>query len=81
MTVNHEWDEEDLAKSMEAAFQEYRRACYGDCELPPAQVRETKQAFMSGIHWLNSRESYDPADVESGLRAILGKHNPFINQD
>ena len=77
--VTHDWDEEDYVKSMTDGYEEYRKACYGVSPLPPAQVRETKQAFLSGIHWLNTRESYDPTDIERGLRKILGQHNPFIN--
>lgn len=76
--ITHDWDDEDYVKSLNDGYDEYRKACYGDCELSPVQVRETKQAFLSGIHWLVSRESYCPEDLEAALRKILGEQNPFI---
>jgi hypothetical protein len=76
--ITHDWDEEDYVKSLNDGYEEYRKACYGVCDLPPAQIRETKQAFLSGIHWLATRESYCPDDLETALRKILGEHNPFI---
>jgi hypothetical protein len=78
--ITHDWDEEDYIKSLNDGYEEYRKACYGVCDLPPSQVRETKQAFLSGIHWLSNRESYCPDDLEAALRKILGEHNPFIAQ-
>jgi hypothetical protein len=79
--VTHDWDEEDYVESLNEGYKEYKKACYGVCDLPPAQVRETKQAFLSGIHWLSTRESYCPDELERALRKILGEHNPFIKQD
>ena len=79
--ITHDWDEEDYAATMEAAYDAYRKACYGDTDLPPEQIRETKQAFLSGIHWLNTRDNYDPTDIERGLRQILSKDNPFIRRN
>ena len=76
--VTHDWGDEDYVKTLKAAYHEYRKSCYGACDLPPAQVRETMQAFLSGIHWLNSRDSYAPREIETALRKILGEHNPFI---
>ena len=77
--ITHDY-EEDYVKTLKAAYHEYRKACYGECDLPPAQVRETMQAFLSGVHWLATRESYCPDDLEAALRKILGQHNPFINE-
>jgi hypothetical protein len=78
--ITHDWDEENYIKSLKDAYDKYRRACYGVCDLPPEQVRETKQAFLSGVHWLATRDSYDPVELQDALRRILGEHNPFINQ-
>lgn len=39
--------------NLEAEFAAYVKACYGDRALPPEQVREIEQAFLSGIHVLN----------------------------
>jgi len=78
--ITHDWDDEDYVKSLKSAYHEYRKACYGVCDLPPAQVRETMQAFLSGVHWLLTRDSYDPVEMQDSLRRILGEHNPFINQ-
>lgn len=76
--IEHNWDEEDYEKTLEQAWQEYRYACYGNAVLPPEQVRETKQAFFSGIHWLNCRDNYAPSDLEQGLRKQLSENNPYI---
>ena len=79
--ITNDWDDEDYVKTLKAAYHDYRKACYGECDLPPAQVRETMQAFLSGVHWLATRESYCPEDsLEAALRKILGEHNPFINR-
>jgi hypothetical protein len=72
VTVNHDWDEENYVDTLNEAFDEYRKACYGGKPLPPTQVKEIHQAFLSGIHWLNTRESYDPEELEVALRDILG---------
>lgn len=76
--ITHDWDRENYVHSLNHAWDQYRKACYGVRELPQMQIRETKQAFLSGIHWLATRESYCPDDIESALRAILGEHNSFI---
>ena len=77
--VTHDWDDEDYVKTLEDAFAEYRRACYGEHPLPSQQVQEVKQAFMSGIRWLGTRESYCPDDLETALRKVIGQFNSFVN--
>lgn len=69
--INHDWDDEDYVTTLNDAYEAYRSACYGAGGISSAQARETKQAFLSGIHWLNTRESYCPDDLESALRTIL----------
>lgn len=58
-----------------AAWREYRTACYGDQRLPTAQERECRQAFLSGIHWMNARcgasLAHDPDAVLAALRKLL----------
>lgn len=44
---------QQVKANLEQAFDEYRRACYGDRVLPASQLQEVRQAFFSGIHWLN----------------------------
>lgn len=68
--VTHNWDDENYIETLNTAFDEYRQACYGDRNLPDVQLKEVRQAFFSGIHWLNTRESYDPDELEQGLRAV-----------
>lgn len=80
VTIKHDWDDEDYVKTLQTAYAEYRKACYGVCDLPPAQIHETKQAFMSGMLWLSTRDSYCPDDIQDALRTILGKDNPFIKR-
>lgn len=79
MDITHDWDKEDYVKTLDAAYEEYREACYGNTPMPTEQIRETKQAFLSGIHWLSNRESYDPDEIERALRKILARHNPLMN--
>jgi len=69
--ITHDWDEEDYVKTLNDAYDDYKTACYGVCDLPTGQVRETQQAFLSGIHWLATRESYCPGDLDAALRKIL----------
>ncbi len=38
---------------LQSEFAMYMRGCYGNRALPPQQVREVEQAFLSGIHVLN----------------------------
>lgn len=39
--------------NLQSEFETYMRACYGDRTLPPQQIREVEQAFLSGVHVLN----------------------------
>ncbi len=78
--ITHDWDDEDYAKTLEDAFASYRMACYGEQSLPPQQVQEVKQAFLSGIHWLATRESYCPDDLETALRKVIGRFNPLVKR-
>jgi len=53
-----------------SALAGYRIACYGGQSLMPEQEDCMAQAFLSGIHWLNSRNSVDEK-LESALQKIL----------
>jgi len=61
--------------NIENAFEEYREACYGDKPLPPIQYRQVKQAFLSGIHWLNSLDNFNRNDIAKSVRNILTEEN------
>lgn len=65
-------------RALQDAFATYCRACYGVAPLPLAQVREIRQAFLSGVHWLNELDDYEPGAVNAALREILGADNPAI---
>ena len=69
--VTHEWDTTDPKAELESAFAKYQRACYGDRPLSPVQFAEIRQAFFSGVHWLNTNESYDPTEILAALRELL----------
>lgn len=71
--ITHDWDDEDYSESLSNAFAEYRKACYGDSVLSEIQIKEVRQAFLSGIHWLNTRDSYCPDVLEMALRNELGQ--------
>jgi hypothetical protein len=70
-SITHDWDEEDYAATLEKAYVEYREACYRGKELPPSQNREVRQAFFSGIHWLNCRDDYCPDEVLAATDKLL----------
>ena len=48
------------AKELESVFEQYKTSCYGNSKLSDIQYREVRQAFLSGIHWLNSLCNYKP---------------------
>ena len=64
-------DEEDYAATLELAYAEYREDCYRGKELPPSQNREIRQAFLSGVHWLNCRDDYCPDQVLAATDKLL----------
>jgi len=74
--IRHDWDESDYRQLPTQGFEEYLKACYGDRELPPTQLYEVRQAFFSGIHWLNTFDDYDPDELTKALRALLTPHFP-----
>ncbi len=59
-------------KELEAALEEYLQACYGDPhKLPTQQLKEIRQAFLSGIVWRDT-EITPPGSCEAPLRSMLG---------
>ncbi len=71
--ITHDWDDEDYEKTLNDAYDDYRKACYSNMpDIPAIQIMETKQAFLSGIHWLLNRESYCPDDMQVAIRKIVG---------
>lgn len=60
---------------LEAAFNRYRVACYGSEMLPAAQLKEIRQAFFSGIHYLNCRSDYFVHEVKDACRQLTGVDN------
>ncbi len=77
--VTHDWDNEDYEQTLETAWEDYRRACYGETELPAQQTREVKQAFLSGAVWLSTRDDYCPQDVQEASRVLLVKMLPQLH--
>ena len=71
VSIRHDWDTSNPDLELEKAFVEYRIACYGVCDLCESQIVELRQAFLSGIHWLNCCESYDPDEVMAALIRLL----------
>jgi hypothetical protein len=61
------------ADRLEHAYEDYRKACYDDRLIDPVQNMEVRQAFLSGIHWLNTRGPYNPIDVQTALCDLLGQ--------
>jgi hypothetical protein len=55
--------------SLEAAFQSYRKACYGDAAIPERQEFETRQAFIAGIVWLFGFMQTVP-ETEEGMKKL-----------
>ncbi len=59
-------------KEIEVALKEYLHSCYGDPhKLPTAQLKEVRQAFLSGIHWRDA-EVAPVGSCETALRSMLG---------
>lgn len=74
MMITHDWDTSNPKQELEKALIEYLQACYGPGDdVPPSQLREVRQAFLSGIHWMNTQDGYDPGEYEKALRKLLGQ--------
>lgn len=71
VSLSHDWDDENYVATLEGAYEEYRKACYGLVPLAPTQEREVRQAFLSGVHWLNGRTDWCPDDLQNALRHLL----------
>lgn len=57
---------------LEAALKEHLCACYGDPhKLSTAQLKEVRQAFLSGIHWRDT-QVIPPCACENAIRSLLG---------
>lgn len=69
--IHHDWDTEDYEATLKAAWHEYRTACYGQARLSATQEREVRQAFWSGVHWINCRDDHCPDDLQAALRKLL----------
>lgn len=81
MRINHDWDETDTNDMLELAFLEYARACYGSRKISAVQNREVRQAFLSGIHWLNSLDDYDPAEIAAAICLLLFPRGNIQDKD
>ena len=63
---------QDLQKTeLDAALNEYVRRIYGGDGIPDVQLREVRQAFLSGVHWLNTHPGYFPSVMEGAIKATL----------
>lgn len=72
MLINHDWDDENYDLTLNDAFDEYLKFCYPQgLDEQSIQYKEVRQAFFSGIHWLNCRDSYDPLCLLISLRKLL----------
>jgi len=57
---------------IDAALTEYVRRIYGGSDgIHDMQLREVRQAFLSGVHWLNTHPGYVPSVMERSLKTIL----------
>lgn len=60
-------------KEIEAALKDYLNSRYGDPHrLSGTQLKEVRQAFLSGIHWRDSELILLPGECEESLRSMLG---------
>lgn len=70
--ISRDSDDIDIKAVLEAAFNEYAKACYGNNPLNPTQRSEIRQAFFSGIHWLNTHSSNHHApEITAALRELV----------
>lgn len=73
--VSSDLDDGDYIDTLNTAFAKYKTACYGNQTLSEVQLKEVRQAFFSGIHWLNSCESYCQHDLHHALHVVC---KPFF---
>lgn len=73
MAVSEELLAASYAEAIADGYEEYRKACYGDQELLAAQLAETRQAFLSGIHWLASQLRGDMSHMQQAVRGLVLK--------
>jgi hypothetical protein len=71
VSIAHDWDESDTKAQLEIAFEEYKAACYGNATLDVRQNREVRQAFFSGVHYLNDCDDYSPGDIQLAIIQIF----------
>lgn len=71
VSVNHDWDEPSPKEELESAFRDYFLSCYAGQTISRVQQQEVRQAFLSGVHWLAGRESYDPDEIQAALKSLL----------
>ena len=65
---------------LDAVLDEYVRRIYGGSDdIPDMQLREVRQAFLSGIHWLNTHSEYVPSVMERSVKAILIRDSHLPN--
>ena len=72
VTINHDWDTSDPEQQLEIAVREYMNACYAGKSLDSIQIKEVRQAFLSGIHWLNTLGDYCPDEIQEACRKLTG---------
>lgn len=61
-------------QEIEAALKGYLEACYGNPhKLGTPQLKEVRQAFLSGIHWRNCT-AVAQDQCEAALRQLPGIH-------
>ena len=54
------------------AVARYLAACYGGGELHESHRKEVTQAFLYGIHWLNTKSAYDSDQLTDTLCVMVG---------
>lgn len=65
-----------IKEQLEKAFNEYFQACYGDNRsVSDLQLKEIRQAFFSGIHWMNTERAWGESiiKIQNALKEILGQ--------
>lgn len=61
----------NVLQELEQALKEYLLACYGDPHmLGIAQLKEVRQAFLSGVHWRDTKDM-SPGKCEDALLQML----------
>jgi hypothetical protein len=70
--VKHDCNEEDYRDMLEDAFATFYETKHFRGVRDDERQR-LREAFLSGVNWLNERDNYDPVELDDMLEQMLKK--------